>query len=235
MDLSRIFARFKSFYSIKLFGRIFGIIIFALIFLPLVNTWFNFFLYFLISVIILNILIYIILLRINPIKYVKPKELFFENIGLLFTIWIFIIVINSTNFKSGVFSFSILLEIIFIIILLIICEHTLNFILYNRKNLRDERMRKLQQIYAHKAEKREIIKIADNDVELYRKVRKRWERREEMLKKTLQSMKLRFLEVNLIFFLVGIGFWLVFISHLRLLIIKSGFNWPSFSKGIITS
>jgi len=51
--------------------------------------------------------------------------------------------------------------------------------------------RKQRQIKAHKEEKEKIIELADVDVNKYRKERKRWERKDAMIKKTEQRMGLQ--------------------------------------------
>ena len=51
--------------------------------------------------------------------------------------------------------------------------------------------RKQRQIKGHEEEKAKIIDIAEVDTERYQKQRKRWERKEEMLKKSQQKMSLQ--------------------------------------------
>ncbi|MFX1383108.1 MAG: EMC3/TMCO1 family protein [Promethearchaeota archaeon] len=51
--------------------------------------------------------------------------------------------------------------------------------------------RKQKQIRVHKEEKEKIIELADVDVNKYRKERKRWERKDVMIKKTEQRMGLQ--------------------------------------------
>ena len=65
----------------------------------------------------------------------------------------------------------------------------------------EELQRKQKQIKAHQEEKKKIIELAEIDVEKYRKQRKRWERREEMLKKTQQGMAMQRLKPTCITFL----------------------------------
>jgi len=55
----------------------------------------------------------------------------------------------------------------------------------------EEIERKQKQIKAHQEEKKKIIELAEIDVERYHKQRKKWERRDEMLKKTQQGMALQ--------------------------------------------
>ena len=51
--------------------------------------------------------------------------------------------------------------------------------------------RKQRQIKAHEEEKAKIIEIAEIDVERYRKARKRYERKDTMIKQTQQKMSLQ--------------------------------------------
>ncbi len=51
--------------------------------------------------------------------------------------------------------------------------------------------RKQLQIKAHNEEKQKIVELAQVDIERYRKQRKRWERKDEMLKKSQQNMALQ--------------------------------------------
>lgn len=55
----------------------------------------------------------------------------------------------------------------------------------------EEISRKQTQIKAHEEEKQKIIDLAEVDPERYRKARKRWERKQEMLKQTQQKMALQ--------------------------------------------
>ncbi len=52
--------------------------------------------------------------------------------------------------------------------------------------------RKQKQIKAHQEEKKKIIELAEIDVDRYKKQRKKWERRDVMLKKTQQIVKISF-------------------------------------------
>ncbi|MHA1658750.1 MAG: EMC3/TMCO1 family protein, partial [Promethearchaeota archaeon] len=52
----------------------------------------------------------------------------------------------------------------------------------------EEIERKQRQIKEHQEEKEKIVKLAETDPDRYRKHRKRWERKDAMLKKTQQSM-----------------------------------------------
>ncbi|MFX1320253.1 MAG: EMC3/TMCO1 family protein [Promethearchaeota archaeon] len=64
----------------------------------------------------------------------------------------------------------------------------------------EEVERKQKQIKAHEEEKEKIIDMAEKDPVRYRKNRKRWERKEMMLKKTQQSMALQRLKPTCITF-----------------------------------
>ena len=64
----------------------------------------------------------------------------------------------------------------------------------------EEVERKQKQIKAHEEEKEKIINMAEKDPERYRKNRKRWERKEMMLKKTQQSMALQRLKPTCVTF-----------------------------------
>ncbi len=64
----------------------------------------------------------------------------------------------------------------------------------------DEVERKQKQIKAHEEEKEKIIDMAETDAERYRKNRKRWERKDMMLKKTQQSMALQRLKPTCVTF-----------------------------------
>ncbi len=61
--------------------------------------------------------------------------------------------------------------------------------------------RKQKQIKAHNEEKKKIIELAKIDVDRYRKARKKWERRDVMLKKTQQGMAMDRMKPTLITFL----------------------------------
>ncbi|MFX1316708.1 MAG: EMC3/TMCO1 family protein [Promethearchaeota archaeon] len=64
----------------------------------------------------------------------------------------------------------------------------------------EELERKQTQIKAHQEEKQKIIEMAEIDPERYRKNRKRWERKDVMLKKSQQSMALQRLKPTCITF-----------------------------------
>lgn len=64
----------------------------------------------------------------------------------------------------------------------------------------DELQRKQKQIKAHQEEKKKIIELAETDVERYHKLRKKWERRDDMLKKTQQGMAMQRLKPTCITF-----------------------------------
>ena len=55
----------------------------------------------------------------------------------------------------------------------------------------EEVERKQKQIRAHEEEKEKIIKLAEIDVNRYRKQRKRWERKDVVLKKSQQSISMQ--------------------------------------------
>ncbi len=65
----------------------------------------------------------------------------------------------------------------------------------------DELGRKQKQVKGHEEEKAKIIDLAEADPERYRKQRKRWERKEEMLKKSQQKMSLQRLKPTCLTFL----------------------------------
>ncbi|MFX1455797.1 MAG: EMC3/TMCO1 family protein [Promethearchaeota archaeon] len=65
----------------------------------------------------------------------------------------------------------------------------------------DELERKQRQVKSHEEEKEKIIALAEVDPERYRKLRKRWERKEEMLKQSQQKMSLQRLKPTCITFL----------------------------------
>ncbi|MFW9896357.1 MAG: EMC3/TMCO1 family protein [Candidatus Thorarchaeota archaeon] len=65
----------------------------------------------------------------------------------------------------------------------------------------DEIERKQRQVKSHEEEKEKIIALAEVDPERYRKLRKRWERKEEMLKQSQQKMSLQRLKPTCITFL----------------------------------
>lgn len=64
----------------------------------------------------------------------------------------------------------------------------------------EEVERKQKQIKAHEEEKEKIIDMAETDPVRYRKNRKRWERKDMMLKKTQQSMALQRLKPTCVTF-----------------------------------
>ena len=65
----------------------------------------------------------------------------------------------------------------------------------------EEINRKQTQIKAHEEEKQKIIDLAEVDSERYSKARKRWERKDVMLKKTQQKMSLQRMKPSCITFL----------------------------------
>jgi uncharacterized membrane protein (DUF106 family) len=65
----------------------------------------------------------------------------------------------------------------------------------------EELERKQRQIKGHEEEKTKIIDLAEVDPERYKKQRKRWERKEEMLKQSQQKMSLQRLKPTCITFL----------------------------------
>jgi uncharacterized membrane protein (DUF106 family) len=75
----------------------------------------------------------------------------------------------------------------------------------------EEVERKQKQIRAHEEEKEKIIKLAEIDLNRYRKQRKRWERKDMVLKKSQQSISMQrmkpmcitFIPMMVIFGLVG--------------------------------
>ena len=75
----------------------------------------------------------------------------------------------------------------------------------------EEVERKQKQIRAHEEEKEKIIKLAEIDLNRYRKQRKRWERKDEVLKKSQQSISMQRMKptcitmvpLMVIFFIVG--------------------------------
>ena len=64
-----------------------------------------------------------------------------------------------------------------------------------------ELQRKQKQIKAHQEEKKRIIELAEIDVDRYQKARKKWERRDDMLKKTQQGMAMQRLKPTCVTFL----------------------------------
>jgi uncharacterized membrane protein (DUF106 family) len=65
----------------------------------------------------------------------------------------------------------------------------------------EEIARKQRQIKGHEEEKEKIIELAEVDPERYRKQRKRWERKDAMLKQTQQRMALQRLKPTCVTFL----------------------------------
>ena len=65
----------------------------------------------------------------------------------------------------------------------------------------EELARKQKQIKAHSEDKKKIIELAETDVDRYHKQRKRWERKDVMLKKTQQGMAMQRMKPTLITFL----------------------------------
>jgi len=73
----------------------------------------------------------------------------------------------------------------------------------------EELERKQTQIKDHQEEKEKIIDLAEVDVERYRKMRKRWERKDTMIQKTQQKIGLQRLKPTCITFLPMIIFFAV--------------------------
>jgi len=74
----------------------------------------------------------------------------------------------------------------------------------------EEMERKQKQIKEHQLEKERIIKLAETDVDRYRKQRKRWERKETVLKQTQQSMAMQRLKPTCVTFVpMIIIFWIL--------------------------
>jgi len=65
----------------------------------------------------------------------------------------------------------------------------------------EEIARKQKQIKSHEEEKEKIIELAEVDPDRYRKQRKRWERKDAMLKQTQQRMALQRLKPTCVTFL----------------------------------
>jgi len=65
----------------------------------------------------------------------------------------------------------------------------------------EEINRKQTQIKAHEEEKQKIVELAEVDPERYRKSRKKWERKDVMLKKTQQRMALQRMKPTCVTFL----------------------------------
>jgi len=64
-----------------------------------------------------------------------------------------------------------------------------------------ELQRKQVQIKSHQDEKKKVVEMAEIDVEKYHKMRKKWERRDAILKKTQQGMAMQRLKPTCITFL----------------------------------
>jgi uncharacterized membrane protein (DUF106 family) len=64
----------------------------------------------------------------------------------------------------------------------------------------EEIERKQRQIKKHEEDKEKIIELAERDVQRYRKERKKWERKDQILKKTQQRMALQRLKPTCITF-----------------------------------
>ena len=86
----------------------------------------------------------------------------------------------------------------------------------------DEMNRKQVLQKAHQEEKEKIIALAEVDVERYRRLRKRWERKEAMYKKSQQKMSLQRLKPTCITFVPMI----VIFTLVRLLYVVNGVNLP---------
>ncbi len=65
----------------------------------------------------------------------------------------------------------------------------------------EEVNRKQKQIKAHEEEKKKIVDMAETDPERYKKARKRYERKDQMLKKTQQKMAMQRLKPTCVTFL----------------------------------
>ncbi|MFW9937891.1 MAG: EMC3/TMCO1 family protein [Candidatus Thorarchaeota archaeon] len=86
----------------------------------------------------------------------------------------------------------------------------------------DEINRKQVSMKAHQEEKAKIIEIAETDPERYRKLRKRWERKDEMFKQTQQKMGLQRLKPTCITFLPMI----IIFGVLRSIYYPGGIPYP---------
>jgi len=73
----------------------------------------------------------------------------------------------------------------------------------------EEMERKQRQIKDHEEEKERIIELAENNPSKYRKERKRWERKDEMFKKSQQGMAMQRLKPTCITFLPMIIFFVI--------------------------
>ncbi|MFW9987077.1 MAG: EMC3/TMCO1 family protein [Candidatus Odinarchaeota archaeon] len=90
--------------------------------------------------------------------------------------------VNLIGTPPGSMLFVLLLSTITTIITTILTKWLVNT---------DEINRKQALIKAHEEEKQKIIDLAEIDPERYRKARKRWERKDIMVKKTQQRMSLQ--------------------------------------------
>jgi uncharacterized membrane protein (DUF106 family) len=90
-----------------------------------------------------------------------------------------------------------MLFILIISIIISIASIILTKLLIDTKEME----RKQKAIKAHTEEKKKIIELASIDVERYRKARKKWERRDIMLKKTQQGMAMDRMKPTLITFI----------------------------------
>ncbi|MFX1443146.1 MAG: EMC3/TMCO1 family protein [Promethearchaeota archaeon] len=105
------------------------------------------------------------------------------------------------NSPPGSMWFILLLSLIISIISVVLTK-----LLIDTKEME----RKQKQIKAHNEEKKKIIEIAKVDVDRYHKARKKWERRDIMLKKTQQGMAMDRMKPTLLFFLpMIIIFWVL--------------------------
>jgi uncharacterized membrane protein (DUF106 family) len=73
----------------------------------------------------------------------------------------------------------------------------------------EEMERKQRQIKEHEENKEKIIELAETNPKKYRKERKRWERKDEMLKKSQQGMAMQRLKPTCITFLPMIVFFII--------------------------
>jgi uncharacterized membrane protein (DUF106 family) len=64
----------------------------------------------------------------------------------------------------------------------------------------EEIERKQRQVKKHEEDKEKIINLAEHDIDRYRKERKKWERKDQILKKTQQKMALQRLKPTCITF-----------------------------------
>ena len=96
------------------------------------------------------------------------------------------------NTPPGSMWFIVLLSVIISIISVLLTR-----LLIDTKEME----RKQKQIKAHNEEKKKIIELAKVDVDRYHKARKKWERRDVMLKKSQQGMAMARMKPTLITFL----------------------------------